>query len=348
MKVKVRCETVPRMIELCKKHKAGNLDEKELIELLEHEDYIVEFNRYNSGGNPRGGFSKEEYIEFFMNFFSLCRDEIKNERLKLRYNDLKYLFDNLDFYESQLINLNYITEDVILESLKYTFDGLPESLELENLDFIFSIGLGNSGGWFYDNCSHYDMVIFFKNFDLECIKHYFAHETHHVGLAKYVDSLGIEKDLTLEECLYLLLAVEGLAVKYCNNGEGVLTKRIYKDEPENIGLDKYSWDYLNKEFYTIYDTFREHTKKLRSKEITDLEQIISEYWFSLHTSEQSEDEAPKLRHSRNYSLGNELWGLINDVYGKDKVFDTIKNIKYFPQVLSSALITIGREDLIIE
>jgi len=347
MEINVRYETIPKMIELCKKHKAGKLDKQELNELLEHDDYKVEFNRYNSGGNPRGGFSKEEYIEFFMNFFNLNVDEIKNVRLKMRYHDLKYFFDNLDFYEEQSKKIYDITKEFIAEALEYTFYGLPQNIKFDRLDFIFSVGLGNSGGWFYENCSHYDIVQYLKDFDLYNIKHTIAHEIHHIGLYKYIDDLKIEEKLTPAEYMFLLLAGEGLAVKYCNNGEGVLTRRIYKDEIANIGMDRFTWDYLNSDFDNTFNNFKTQVRQLERNEITDINKLISEYWFSLYTAEQKNTEVPKLKHSRNYSLGNDLWGLIHDVYGKEKVFDTLQHLDQFVEVLNSALVSIGREDLIM-
>lgn len=345
MEISVRNSTLPKMLEICKKHKRSELHKEELEEILEHDDYKVEFDRYNSGDNPRGGFSKEEYVEFFMNLFSLDVNEIKNERLKLRYKDLKYFFDHLDYYEAQVKRLNEITEKQILEALKYTFKGLPESIKFERLDFIFSVGLGNSGGWFHKSYSHYDIVHYLKAFDLDIIMHTIAHEIHHVGFLKFIETLKIEENLTPEENLFLFLAFEGLAVKYCNNGEGNLTSRIYKNEVPNIGLDKLTWNYLNSDFDNIFNNFKTQVKKLISKETADVNQLISDYWLSLHSSEQDKSELPKLKHSRNYSLGNNLWGLIHDVYGKEKVFETIQDLSKFTEVLNPALERIGRKDL---
>lgn len=267
MKINIRYKTIPKMIDICKKHKASKLDRVELESLLEHEDYKVEFDRYNNIGGPRGGFTKEEYIDFFMNFFKLNFKEIKNERLKLRYEDLKYFFDNLDFYESQLEKIYDLDEKYVLEALEYTFKGLPESVKFESLDFIFSVGLGNSGGWFYNSCSHFDIIQYLKNFDLENIKHIIAHEIHHVGFNMFVDKLGIEENLPNEEILFLFLAFEGLAVKYCNNGEGILTKGIYENETKNIGLDKVTWNYLNSNFNSIFDEFKSQLDKIKKMKL---------------------------------------------------------------------------------
>ncbi|WP_315675749.1 hypothetical protein [Clostridium sp. 19966] len=37
----------------------------------------------------------------------------------------------------------------------------------------------------------------------------------------------------------------------------------------------------------------------------------------------------------------------SDVYGKEKVFDTLKNLNQFSEVINSAFKEIGREDLML-
>lgn len=347
MEIRVRKETVPKMLELSKKHILGNLKREELEALLEHEDYKLEFERYNEAGGPRGGFTKEEFVDFFMNFFSLDLGSIKNERLKLRYNDLKYFFDNIDFYEKQAEKLNIITEDFVHSALKYTLNGLPDSVTLDKVEFIFSLGMGNSLGWFYKNSSHFDIAHFLKDFDEEVIKHTMAHEIHHVGIEIFFDKFQIEQNATPEELVYLIIAGEGLAVKYCNNAEGVLSKKMYGNEPANIGLDKYSWEYLNSEFYNGLKDLKQQIKSIRNNELENFQEYLVNYWFSLHTKDQAKTDYPKLKHSINYSLGNDLWGLIQDVYGKEKVFDTLKSLRQFPEVINSAFNKIGRKDLML-
>lgn len=346
MKITISYETVTKMFELCKKHKEGKLNKNELEELLDHNDYQVELERYNNAAGPGGKFSKEDYIEYFMNFFNIEESNIKSKMLRVRYNQLKPFFDNIDMYENKIDTIKNITENDVKQALEHTFFGLPDDMRFDELNLIFSIGLGASQGWFYKNYAHFDLVKFLE--EIDTINTVIAHECHHIGFNKMFENFDINQ-ISPEEFLYLFIALEGLAVKYCNNGDGILTKKLYADTT-NIGLDKFTWNYLKEDFYNTYINFKSQIDKIRSgeiKDINDLNKYIDNYWMNLYTEDQDRNEVPKLHHSRNYFFGNEVWGLIQDVYGRDKVFETLRNLKQFPEVFNSALKEIGRTDLFI-
>ena len=348
MEINLRNSTIDPMLALCKKHKQGNLKREELENLLEHEDYQLELDRYNKEGGPRGGFTKEEFVDFFMNFFELNPEEIQNVRLKMRYSYLKELFDNLDYFCKQAELVKTITKGHVLKTLQYTQFGLPENIKLERLDIIFSLGLGPSGGWFYNNASQYDLIHFFKDFDRDRLLHVIAHESHHIGMGKLYGGID-EARITPEEYLYIFLSGEGLAIKYCNNAEGVLTKKIYNDA-SNIAYDEYTMEYLRNDFMETFKRFKEQIEMCRNgqiKTVTELAPYLAEYWMNLHTHQQDKNEVPKLSASRNYTFGCEIWGLIYDVFGNWKVFELLNNPKEFPAAFNEALKEIGRTDLYI-
>lgn len=47
--------------------------------------------------------------------------------------------------------------------------------------------------------------------------------------------------------------------------------------------------------------------------------------------------------SRDYSFGNDIWGVIHDVFGKDKVYEVFRNPDIFLEVYNDAVIKIGKE-----
>lgn len=111
MQVNISYSTVTSMFELCKKHKEGKLNRNELEAMLDHKDYQVEIERYNNAAGPGGKFSKEEYVEYFMNFFDLEESNIKPQMFRARYSQLKPFFDNIDVYEKkQIYSYNLLTQ----------------------------------------------------------------------------------------------------------------------------------------------------------------------------------------------------------------------------------------------
>lgn len=136
---------------------------------------------------------------------------------------------------------------------------------------------------------------------------------------------------------------EGLAVKYCNNAEGVLSKSIYQSA-NNIGLDDFTWKYLNDDFYNTMANFRKTISDIRDnniRSVDELDKLILGYWMNPYTEEQDKKEIPKLKHFRLYSFGNDIWGIIHDCFGKSVVFETLRNPESFPVIFNNCLHKIG-------
>jgi uncharacterized protein YjbK len=64
------------MLELSRQVRDGRLDVERLGRALDHPDYQIEFERYS------GRVSREEFIDFFSNFFSVDYEKILNRDLK--------------------------------------------------------------------------------------------------------------------------------------------------------------------------------------------------------------------------------------------------------------------------
>jgi hypothetical protein len=337
MKVNISFDTIDEMLELSRQVRDGRLDMERLGRVLNHLDYQIEFERYN------GRVSKEEFIDFFSNFFSIDYEKITNKDFKARYDNMKHLLDNIDYYITECNKIKQFSKDIFEKQAELAKRGLPDDLEFDEVSFIFNIGIGMSFGYPYKDYTVYDIVHLVRNETFESFLSVLSHEIHHVGINHLENTLDMDK-LSIEGLFYLYFLGEGLAVKYCNNGEGNLTKRIYDSEP-NLGMDSFTWKYLNDDFDDTFKTFKKHISMIRNGEIKnreDLNKIFFDYWMNAYTYDQDKNEPPKLKQSRNYSLGNDIWGVIHDVFGKEKVYEVFKNPECFPEVFNDAVRKIGK------
>lgn len=335
----IRSSSIKDMLKVCEKLKEADIKRSDIENVLNHEDYKFEFQRY------KNRISENEFIDYFLNIPELTEADLKNEDLKNHHRYYKDLIDRLSFYTEKLSELNEFTPDLFREQISISLRGLPDDFMLPDLNFIFTIGIGQSFGYVYNNGMHFDFLQLIEDNSIHDFCATISHEIHHVGMNAIHETINLNA-VSLESLFYLYFSGEGLAVKYCNNAEGVLSKSIY-DGPKNIGLDSFTWSYLNNDFYNTMAHFQETIYNIRNKRINSIEELerdFSEYWMNPYIEGQSRNEVPELKHSRLYSFGNEIWGIIHDCFGKNTVFDTIKNIDRFPNVFNNALEKLGHEE----
>lgn len=352
MNIKIRKETIKPMLELCKLNREGNVDHKEiersLDKLLLHEDYRTELERYECAGGPRGSFTISDYKNIFFNYKTLAAKDIENERMRAKLKPFKDFMNDFDDYLDSINKLCDIDNEKIIKAIDWTLYGLPRSVELKDIEIILSISLGPSGAWAYKDYSYYDIVNFTKNYDEEVFLNTIAHELHHIGLSKLIPDEKLEK-ITLEELFLIALSGEGLATKFCNNYEGILTKSIYEIRV-NKGIDQYSYNYFLKEFDNVYTMFKNDLRDIRNgvyKNTNELMKMIIEHWMTLKSSWNTDEKLDDLALSMNYFVGAEIWGLVHDMLGVEEVFKCLEHPQYFIDSYNKALHTIGRDDLII-
>ncbi|WP_371802346.1 DUF5700 domain-containing putative Zn-dependent protease [Candidatus Lokiarchaeum ossiferum] len=343
--------TLEQMIHIFKNLREPNANKiairQQLEMILDHPDYVVEFSRY---GNR---VQKSELIDFILNFQSIEKSSIKNEDLLVRFDHFKYLIKHVDDYQSKLDLIESIfTPEIIKEQGDLALKGLPKGTQFGKVTFLFTVGIGMSFGYPHQTEDgrkyiHFDFIQLIKEFTPEQIRFCIGHEIHHIAMNEIHDSLDIV-NMPLEQLFFLLFSGEGLAVKYCNNAKGILSQPLYPDLPENIGLDRFSWEYLNNDFENTFQMFRNHIQMIRNGEITSQDQLMAlfqKYWMNDKTAEQSPDESPRLKQSRFYSFGNEIWGLLHDKYGIEKVYNTIYNMGDFLSLLNKALIDLNLDQI---
>lgn len=339
MNFRVRYSSIMSMLELCKKLKAGTIKKSEIENLMEHEDYQFEFSRY------KGRVSKNEFVEYFMDLPNLREEDIKNKDLMIHHRYYKDLLDNLDFFIEKSNVLNKFTNDLFQEQIRVALKGLPENINMPDLSFVFTIGIGQSFGYAHENGMHFDFLQLIRNKSIDDFCATISHEVHHVGVDLIHQKLDFNL-ISIEDLFYVYFSGEGLAVKYCNNAQGILSKSIYKG-PKNIGLDSFTWEYLNNDFYNTMNQFKNTISDIRNnkyKTTDEFEKHMAEYWMNPYIEGQSKNEIPKLLHFRLYSFGNEIWGIIHDCFGKDAVYETLENPGRFPEIFNRALEKLGHEE----
>ena len=338
----IRLGSIQPMFELVQSLKHNNVTKNDVLAVLAHDDYDMEFKRYN------GTITKEEFCDYFLRFPGLVEHDVKNPGLRAHHRYFRDLYDNLEWYQQRAAQLMSIGDDFFLKQIEVAQAGLPHDIDLSDVNFVFTIGIGQSFGYTHESSTHYDMLQLAKDHDIATFQSTIAHEVHHVGFKKIMQEINFDA-ITLEELFYIYFAGEGLAVKYCNNAEGVLSNALHPSV-KNIGLDAYTWRYLTDDFETCMDRFHQVIRQIRGHEITTEKQLVKElrqFWMNPYIDGQPKDKPPRLKHFRLYSFGNEIWGIIHDRFGKDKVYATLRNISDFPGVFNHALHQLNRDSYAI-
>lgn len=338
MNINIRYGTVSSMIDIMKLNCCHSIKSK-LGDLLNHVDYEIELKRYNKNG-LENGFSKEEVIQFFLQCLGMESHEIKKRKLIIREHEITSFIEKV---RNNSFSFDLRQEDLLImveKAFKRANFGLAKSYKVEEINVIFSIGLGATGGWFYKDVVHIDIVQFMNPLNVDAVVAVLAHEIHHIGMMNFYSELW-QSDLNLKAKFLTAFAGEGLAVKYGNNGSGHMTKSIY-DTAMNAGLDKNDFEFFRAEFEQMYIEFNKTLNGIKIGEINAqdmLNEIIKNYWTIM-----SENKLPKY-HSRIYYFGCEIWGLLHDTYGTEKVFDILRNTDNFEIHFNQALKMINRVEL---
>lgn len=341
MDIKLRFGTIDTMINILRLGK-GNQIKDELLQLLSHDDYQDELKRYNKNGS-NNGITIEEASDFISSCVGIHKIEVDNPKLKLREEVFTDFCEQLKSNDTVYPINQYELERIAEAAVQKAEFGLEMNNTLPDIEIIFSIGIGPTGGWYHENRVHLDYVQFMNPLKKDVAISILAHEIHHIGMMKVYQELW-QTGLSLEEKFLTLFAGEGLAVKYGNNGSGYLTKSIYSS-PSDCGLDEHDFKLFKSEFMDMFDRFRHTLRDLESGRISSNEMLnkeIREYWTKTNT-----DQYPRY-HSRIYYFGCEIWGLLHDVYGTEKVFYVLRNMVSFKTYFNGALRLIGREDLLLD
>ncbi len=339
-------ETIPHMLDIMEMHNNGENVQEKLSYLLDHSDYQKELNRY--ANHPmREGFTKEDFIEFFINIRTLETSDIKSLDLKTRQSELIDIMDNLEFYKNFYLTLKHANINELEKAIVVAKNGLPDSIEISGLHVMFVVGLGMSGGYIYENNIMGDIRLLAISDGLD-MTGLLAHESHHFGLFQIMCGPDHKsEDICLSNKLMQHFFGEGTAVKYCNNFYGKLTSKLYPDK--SCDVVKQSYDYYIENFDNIYKQLRLDLKMLKDEKSEEVfGEMFSKNYFYTDVEVDGVMQSQYLAQPICYFIGADIWGLIHDEFGKDKVFELFSNPTDVFVYFNQALKNIGREDLVIE
>lgn len=339
MNVQLCTSSIYDMINLLKMKREHILTHKDIEDLLNHDDYQFEFKRYHYR------IQIHEFINYFMNFENLEITDIENEDLRIHHSYWIDFYNSLNSYEENIKNffLNF-NEEIVNEAYLIAKNGFPNNYIFDHFKIVMTCGIGQSFGYPFEDAIHFDILQLIKKYNNNEFKYTIAHEIHHLIFNR---NIKLEKN-DIEGYFIQCFAGEGLAIHFTNNAPGVLTNKFDIEKQSNLGIDHESMKYLNNQFYSTYKEFKKTIYMIRNKEIKTIDEIndlIFEYWLDCHTDEQCHDDIPHLKQSRLYSLGNELWGIIYDVYGMHRVYEIVNHPILFIDSFNEALHILKQEKL---
>lgn len=341
MKVSLCNTAIAPMISILRTKKAQQLNREKIEHLLNHEDYQFEFRRYESRVSP------QEFSDYLLTFEHLETSQIQNMDLRNHHSCWLDLYENLDWFEEKAsVFLKKFNLAVIEDAYEIASNGFPKGYRFPDCKIIFTCGIGQSFGYANENGMHFDIMQLFRHYENENFKLMIAHELHHLI---FLENIQFNEE-NPEAYFLQWFAIEGLAIKFTGNAQGVLSKKLHPNEQANIGLDDASIQYLNNHFDAAYSVFRNNLADIQSgtiNTIDEIQKLLVDYWFNLYADGQSKDEVPQLKQSRLYTMGNELWGTLYDVYGMDGLYETLSHPETFAEKFNSALHILGKTEYLL-
>ena len=304
------------MLDWIKTAKEQNVrNECQLREILQMEDYQIEFARYGMESLPVCGISFEEAVDFFLNF---DRKDFENPRLQVKKESFLKFYENMEASLETLQLFSSFSEDEIACIEKLLANGLPDKLLCRDIDMniILIVSIGNSFGWPYENYIDFDVANFGFIHSKEELLHLIAHEIHHTFFGAL-----IPEEMKAEEYFLLNFAFEGLAVHFTNNQPTVnkpakYLGSVYCMETADMAL-------YEAEFDALFAMLQEDLNKARSLTIDEVAELVSSHYeqFSYLSPKTGEEHA--ISQYPTYYLGCYLFGLIDHYLGKERLFDAL-------------------------
>lgn len=156
---------------------------------------------------------------------------------------------------------------------------------------------------------------------VEELPYIIIHEMHHLQTQKIIGNYrSFTQNFSLPDDYIFRFTGEGLAIKFCNNAEGVLSKRLDNNLNANIGIR--AMNILNNHFEEHFNLFNNTRIKQNSISVDEIDEQFESYWWNPYLYK---DEISFLDQTPIYSFGNEIFGCIFDAFGIEIMFECFQN-----------------------
>ena len=316
--MKLRTSSIPLMLEYAAESGINQENNQKAADILNHEDYRFEIRRY-------GLDSPDPLVSYFSRFKDIALKDIPDlcpERktalrdkhalwLDCAANPQKYA----DRY-AQIMGL--LTEENLLDLQTRLNAAFPEKTDINDTEVISTLSFGPSFGYVFENALHLDLFGIEKYCTMEELPSIILHEIHHLQIQKMIgDYDTFTENFSLLERYIFRFTGEGMAIKFCNNAEGILSKRRNPDLDANIGIP--AMPILNRHFSEHLSLFQDTVGRIEKGLISasEIEEQFRNYWWNPYLYPE---EREFLEQTPIYSFGNELFGSIFDAFGLETMF----------------------------
>ena len=330
----LRISSIPIMLEYLTKPNTEFSSIVLVKNIFEHEDYQFEVRRY---GLP----SVENLVSYFSCLKSISAEDIpdlsdeRKNALRDKHNQWLDCASNPQKYYNRYEKLKQILCEENIRNLQRKLSAaFSNDVTINDASIVSTLSFGPSFGYVYENALHLDLFGIGDVCTIEELPYIILHEMHHLQIQKLIGNYSsCTKDVSLLEGYIFRFTGEGLAIKFCNNAEGVVSKRIDNHLNANIGVP--AIPILNNHFEEHFNLFNDTIKRIKQSSITanEIEEQFRSYWWNPYLYK---NETVFLDQTPIYSFGNEIFGSIFDAFGIEIMFECFynpaKTIEYFNKI----------------
>lgn len=329
--MELRISAIPAMLTYLSEMRTESANKAVLRKIFAHKDYQFEVRRY---GLP----SVEPLISYFSHLKSVnVKDipDLSNDRKNALRDKHKLWLEctaNLQKYYNRYEKIKQILCEENLQNLQHKLSAaFPNEIAINDAGIISTLSFGPSFGYVYENALHLDLFGIEDICTIEELPYVILHEMHHLQIQKLMGSYqSFTQKFSLLDNYIFRFTGEGLAVKFCNNAEGVVSKKMDNHLNANIGIS--AMPILNNHFEEHFALFNDTIQRIKHNAISagEIEEQFRSYWWNPYLYK---DEVPFLNQTPIYSFGNEIFGCIFDAFGIEILFECFcepaKAIEYF-------------------